>query len=386
VITLRQPIIRIMTSSFLVFSLVGCGTLTPMERRRSDQKITQAATQALQGWEKISDLPPHDSTLRIHCANTRVCWLNDSKILWYSDDGGKTWNRYASPDGETGPFDYEFLSESVGFAYSSSALYKSIDGGRSWGPQVTPLNSPNGEIRQLSFINEKREWLAGGLFHPQTKEELKFGVPNNVKDISGTQILENAIFHSDDGGETWKKQTLMPPFVGRILTLSFADEVHGLATGEITYFTLNGGKSWNRPRFTRSCVDSTLLGDEYRARPTATSILKSGSAWLGFSDGRILQSSDYGVSWCDLVLPGTIGFAGPGPRYFQKLQFLDARNGYGLGSDRFLYQSRDGGKSWQRTSDDLTFDSVFFINAEFGIAVSSQGIFRKNSSATSTVP
>lgn len=98
--------------------------------------------------------------------------------------------------------------------------------------------------------------------------------------------------------------------------------------------------------------------------------------WLAYDDGRILRSTDGGISWCDLVEARKIQFEEGAYKYFTALHFVNAERGWGLGSDRFLYETSDGGKQWTRVSSEVRIDSMHFPNQTEGFLTSSAGVFR----------
>ena len=342
----------------------------------NDSKVV-AREERIGNWQKVADVPGNGFGYGIQCVSERFCWLYDPRRLWESRDGGATWSLVHAIAEKEDPEQYQLVGEGVGWKLSYLGVFKTIDGGRTWTRKPTPLDSVEGEVRTIWFLKDgKTGWLGGGAFRAQTEEELKLGVANNTKDVTGKKVLEEAILRSDDGGETWERQTVSGGW-GRLLGVKFFDENHGAAIGEAdVHYTSDGGKRWKPPSFKKKCVRKQYLSDYYDARPLDVEMLNSKEWWIGFNDGRIVKSVDGGQSWCDLLEAGKIAFEDSGREGFIKLHFVNPQQGWGLGVDRFVYETEDGGKSWNRLTSDFKFDSMFFLNYTYGLVVSKQGLFR----------
>lgn len=367
-----------------VLLLTGCGRSRhdsigfPQQANRVSPQSSEVGLRA-DHLDRVGDVPRSENggTYNIHCIDKNLCWLQDSRTLWKSSDQGATWQFVYSAEKGQEPHTFEFVSPTVGWRISASALYKSSDGGYTWTRKVTPLDSLNGELRSLYFMSDGNlGWLAGGIYRQQNSDELRLGVPNNLKDVTGKKILEEAIFQTDDGGESWRRQSVRPRGPGRSLTIKFMDQYRGLATGELNaYQTDDGGGHWALIKFNKACVRKEYLSDYYDARPEAVAMLNSGLMWISYSDGRIIKSRDWGRSWCDLSQPRQVSFEGTGRQFFTNIEFVDPENGGALGSDKFLYQTKDGGSSWSRVTSDIRFDSMYLTKQGYILLVSDAGVF-----------
>lgn len=330
------------------------------------------------GMQKLGDVPERGSSYSIQCTAEQSCWLNDAAKLWHSDDGGERWSLVYSLAAGQEVTGYRFVDRQTGWRLSTDDLYRTEDGGRNWQRQPTPLDAPHGQIYSVGLSKDSAVvWLAGGLYRPQTEEELRLGVPNNTKDATGKNVLEEAIFRSDDGGQTWKRQQLSPRSPGRILNVRFFDGSHGIASGEWNvYYTDNGGSSWKHPVFEKRCTQKEFLEEDYDARAVDVEMLDSELWWLSYSDGRIMSSADGGRTWCDLLLPGKVNFDEAGKKFFTILHFKSRQRGWALGWDKFLYETKDGGLTWTRVTSEIRFDHMYFLGNNDGLLVSTEGVFR----------
>lgn len=352
-------------------SSVGSSKLKPSVQQNS------VGTQ-IPGLQRIGGVPQGKPPQEIRCLDTNRCWLQQGRNLLRSTNGGESWSLVNVLQEDQPLRRFAFFSEEVGWAISLFDLYKTEDGGQTWLKKSSPFEQ-RGEIRSVSLLeNTRTVWLAGGLHRPQTKEELKYGVPNNAR--VGESVIEEAIFRTDDEGKTWQRELLSPELIGRILDVRFFDANHGIALGEkVFYTTIDGGQNWKLPQFPAGCVRKDYLADTYEGQPVSVAMLDSELWWLTYNDGRIVKTEDGGRKWCDLVQAGTVRFDETGLPYFRFLHFFDKQGGWALGGDKYLYETKDSGVTWTRMTSSIRFDSGSFPDRSHGLFVSSAGVFRTTS-------
>lgn len=374
-----QNTTRLLPFFCLVIAL-ACSSVASNRTATRDAGSSSARSQQIENGKffRIADSPTEKSGSVIQCLTKKSCWIHDRESLWNSEDGGDTWARVYSIEKGAERRSYKFYSEQVGWATSSSSIYSTDDGGHNWIQRVTPADGERGEIHSLSWLDGlKTGWLAGGIYRDQTREELKYGVPNNTKDHTGKKVLEEAIFRTDDGGQHWQREQLSPRLIGRILGLRFFEANRGIALDEGTlWVTLDGGAHWKQPRLSMNCVNQKYLSDYYEGGPVSLGIIDKSVLLVAYSDGRIIKSKDGGRAWCDFVEPGQIGFEEVGYRYMKEMDFEDISHGWGLGWDRFLYETKDGGRSWSRVTSELRFDGMSLNGRGEGLLISEKGIYR----------
>ena len=99
---------------------------------------------------------------------------------------------------------------------------------------------------------------------------------------------------------------------------------------------------------------------------TGISFVDQRDGFLLFSCGLIARSEDGGKTWCGLPeLPDSstckdcyLGIQ----RQFRRVLFRDIDNGLALDGQGFLYETIDGGTSWQRLDTSITFGSIGYMN------------------------
>jgi photosystem II stability/assembly factor-like uncharacterized protein len=112
----------------------------------------------------------------------------------------------------------------------------------------------------------------------------------------------------------------------RITGVHFFNQNRGLAIGwsGLLLETDNGGRSWKRrPLGGDELIGMDWVGDQ---------------GWIFVNGGRILHSTNQGVSWEETAPVGISSAWG--------IKFFDAQHGYAFGSG--IYYTEDGGQSWHQ--------------------------------------
>jgi photosystem II stability/assembly factor-like uncharacterized protein len=328
---------------------------------------------SINGWRRISDAPTDRAATNIQCVSEKVCWIFTAEQLWRSENGGENWKSVFLGSASQGPYQYHFISESLGWRYSAGTISKTLDGGMTWIDQASPLSGQNGNVQFLVFKNLNEGWLAGGLYRPLTKEEERIGVPNNQKDPGGKRVLEEAIYRTADGGATWQREPLSPESSGRIIRLVVSPEGPAVALGEYNFYYFDHRhKSWKPAILNPACVGKRYSDDDYGTQPVCASVSKH--MVVALDDGGLVQSDDGGRTWCDLMHPGEL-YLGEARGYFVDLHFDKAEHGWALSGNLQLYETNDGGRSWKLANSELQVQSMSFGN-NFGFLLSRQGIYR----------
>jgi photosystem II stability/assembly factor-like uncharacterized protein len=367
----------------------SASSTTPQKRESPPAAATPAAPSAQEpvpalppGLERVGSLPASRNSC-IQCSDETTCWLNERGRLWQTLDGGRSWSLVFDAADRVSNESYQLINAREGWRLSIDGLYRTSDGGKTWAQSPSPLAPPNGEIKSFWFSADGHVgWLAGGMYRPLTAEEKRGGFPNRLTDANGERVLEQALFRSDDGGESWRRQPLPVERFGSLLGINFLDAAHGVVVGDRDFYrTQDGGDRWERPTLKRGCVRAEYMGDGYEAQLIDIEMLDAGRWWGTYSDGRIIKSLNGGKTWCDLLPPGGVEFDTPSRQFFVTLHFVDAEHGWGWGSDRLLYETRDGGATWHRVTEELRFDCMYFLNREQGFLVSDKGLFRLTGAA-----
>jgi len=256
------------------------------------------STDAGSNWQKIGlDSTEHISKIIIDPTNTKSTFVSAPGPLWsaskhrglyHSSDGGKTWNKILYVDEETGCADiamsptnpnvllasfWKFRRQPFSFnsGGSSSALYRSVDGGKTW--KKIQAGLPEGDLgRIVVTINPSK--------------------PKEVLAIVEAKVP--GLYQSQDEGETWTKlastdNITARPFYFSALEFDPKDPKRVYRPAFDFQYSIDGGYSWS----------NTIIGDVVpHADHHALWInpFNTNTMYLG-TDGGVYVSHNKGVSW-----------------------------------------------------------------------------------------
>lgn len=188
-------------------------------------------------WEKVFD----KQTNAMFFHDDQNGWMSldngDKPKNYQTRDGGKTWQPCRSKTEKVRISDkIFFVSSKIGWAFSTSltpapngiygvtGIAKTEDGGCHWKEVWQGFDNPDFRYADLFFINEKVGWFS--------------------------TFIENKLFQTTDGGETWQELSVPVVEKAQIETFFFKNEFEGwlLCASEpenpIFYKTKDGAKSW----------------------------------------------------------------------------------------------------------------------------------------------
>jgi photosystem II stability/assembly factor-like uncharacterized protein len=186
--------------------------------------------------------------------------------------------------------------------------------------------------------------------------------------ISYYEESEVTVWHTDNGGQTWKRATL--PITenweqSSSALMNFIDEKNGfvfLASREgenrnySIYSTSDGGNQWTR------VAEVTGLGF-FTQR--GFSFLDSHNGWIA-TGNKLMHTTDGGKNWTamSITLPSAYNqyrcYLDIAPQFFgtdPQVGFLQVPISSSQGSLVLLYVTRDGGKTWNPSGENVVSDS-----------------------------
>jgi photosystem II stability/assembly factor-like uncharacterized protein len=221
---------------------------------------------------------------------------NPERGVFKTNDGGKTWQKIFFINDNTGAIDLLMHPNNPNILYTAayekyrsawnlepggpnSAIYKSLDGGKTWKKLEGGL--PSGTIGRI------------GIDLCRKKPETVYAVIENLNPRAGAAAgatIGGEVYRSDDGGGSWKKMNRAQDDVGGKAAYSFNQiTVHPenpdriFVTGASMANSVDGGKTWRGLNFAERNFFPGSFGDVR-------------TFWIDRQDpGRMLFGSDGGV-------------------------------------------------------------------------------------------
>lgn len=290
--------------------------------------LSAATPSVAQNWVEVTPLPNRGSAAHFFNANEGVVGTGEYLLanparIYYTLDGGKTWNLSAMPNYVGGQVtDIWFKDRKNGWATLTQAsntgwsgIYKSTDGGVSW---VL--------VKQSNFPVTVRE-TAKGVFYTDR------GASNS------------GVYASTDGGETFRLASANPAPLG----IDFLDQDHGYVTSEATdgaphLLTTDGGTTWQP--YDRKMEAWTVFADVatksfvYSAEKNSNQPYDRSAIERSVDFGGSFQTAWSGIN--DAITGGITGWRGCKSIMYAQGQGKAKKPAAVEG----LMRSQDGGRTW----------------------------------------
>jgi photosystem II stability/assembly factor-like uncharacterized protein len=219
--------------------------------------------------------------------------VDDKGRLLASQDGGASWQLRRADFGAVGSL--QFVSRQVGWLVGSDGrLNRSSDGGESW--QTAPM-AQDVAYSSVRFEDDKLGWARRG----------------------GGQ----ALFITQDGGQTWAQQQLPAAVIS--MRLGAQAWVAAGSAGAL-YVSRDKGATW------------TVVPSGTSADLQALTFAEARTIWAASLDGTLVRSDDAGMTWSS--------FKPAGSKALHDIKFANARVGWVVGDDGLVMATIDGGTSW----------------------------------------
>lgn len=238
--------------------------------------------------------------------NQNVFAVGLGGLIMKTSNGGRNWNVTES-NTKFDLLNIHFCDKNTGWAVgygqlvSKATILKTIDGGNSWVLQGENVNSST--LRSVYAVDSMNAWAVGG-----------------------------RIFHTNDGGMTWKQQGNYGPGLRDVF---FWNKAVGWAVGEEgrIYLTKDGGEKWTSPKtygiYLGRVADRPKFNDVY--------FLDEQTGWIAADNGKVLKTVNGGTDWDSIYVGITSNIL--------QIKFTTVNNGFITGEFGQMY-TEDGGKTW----------------------------------------
>lgn len=285
--------------------------------------------------------------------------------------------------------DAAFLSPERGWIVNGSGeTWETQTGGMSWSMR----SDVPGYLRTAAFPSADLGWV-GVLFHPTRLYETRDGgitmtnVTSRIQPaipggVCGLYALDEThafgvgewdgpayFIKTTDGGATWQSRD-MTEYAGSLIDVRFTDPMNGIAVGgtnaiqnggvAVILGTSDGGATWTE-RFRSSGTDTDSEWAWKISFPSETVGYVSVEFDTGTTNGKVLKTTDGGLTWTELAVPGGNSMQGIG--------FIDETTGWTSGRSTDMVTT-DGGQTWARTFDlDGSVNRFEFFGDTLGFAM-----------------
>ncbi|MBI3861783.1 MAG: hypothetical protein HY290_07790 [Planctomycetia bacterium] len=298
--------------------------------------------------------------------------VGDRGVIWHSDDGGETWN--LQPSGVTCPLrSVCFLSDRVGWVAgggtvpftrrSYGVVLFTNDGGQSWRPLAVPPASVAKvhHQRQSSPQTIEKAKATEKTLLPRIRKVKFFSLEEGIAVGEGTGREPSGAYVTDDGGKSWRA---MP---GKEspgwLNAEFLNPGAGILVGVRDSLGMALEGTVALPRLER-------IGR--RARRAVT-LDQERSGWLVGDGGLVLRTENDGIVWQAPPRPLPAGVRESFD--FHTVACRENKVWVAGSPGSAVWHSTNAGRTWQlqRTGQTVPLEKLCFVSAEMGWGVGALG-------------
>jgi len=248
----------------------------------------------------------------------QTIWINGYGSLFYSLDGGSTWNESSVTGGIAALSAVKFINMTHGFTSNNGVLYKTRDGGVSW--EEDTEYSFDDTFRMIQCLSSNDIWAIG---------------------FAG-------IYHSIDGGETWANTSSRGGWA-----VSIVSATEGWAISDSRLAHMTDGESWEE-------LIVPMRAPLYRLQaPYCTDILfiDEDNGWIGGTEVPVMYTPDGGINWFEQSVPVE------GISRINAVNFINESHGWAVGWNGVIMRTTSGNsignRLWYGMTDPLFLSIIF---------------------------
>ena len=256
-------------------------------------------------------------------------------VIIKTSNGGTTWSAPQTTNTTQVLHSVHFISGSTGWAVGArGTILKTTNGGTSWASQTSGTTT---DLFDVWFNDANNGWIAGAC---------------------------GLILRTTNGGTLWTQVSSAQSY--NIKQIKVLTNTKGIAatTGTTQLYTTNSGAAWS---------GATTTPKNFRGMDLES----GGTGFQASSDGSIVKSTNYGVSWTSAATP-------TGGGSWQVLSMATASDIVVAGLDGKVFRSTTGGSTWVAFNTNIGTTDIYGLqmrSSTLGYAVGEGGKVYKYTSA-----
>ena len=290
---------------------------------------------------KLGKVDANGDLVAVYFTSASHGWVaGDKGYLASTEDGGRTWQKYALNTTEDINEIY-FRNEKNGYLVAGRKMFITHDSGKTWQETVIYKSGDfrNGtpEFLSIRFADKKYGYVIGSILN------------------RNGDVIDSLLMRTDDEGVTWRRQ--IAPTKAELFHLDFSGNSHGWIVGDkgVILATTDRGETWT---LQNSGTNRALFAVDFR---------DDNEGYAVGGGGTILRTIDGGHHWEPVKSGQTYTL--------KRVNFADERNGWIVGFNGSILRSQDGGRTWERVaSPSVARLFGLYVTKKYGFAVGENGL------------
>ncbi|MBD3157953.1 MAG: hypothetical protein GF309_04120 [Candidatus Lokiarchaeota archaeon] len=276
-------------------------------------------------WQLLYNKSSQYATI-MDVVDEKTIWINGRGRLFYTIDGGQTWNQSSTTKLNYSMTTVGFINKTHGWTAYHWMLYETSDGGDTWESVLGWTFNDN--LRMMQFLSPQVIWAMG------------FG----------------GIYHSEDGGETWESTSDRGGW-----SVSFVSETEGWAIGDDRLAHTTDGETWEE----LPVPERTPFGGFRLPYCTDIHFLDKDHGWIVGDTVDVMYTPDGGANWYEQTAPEGLS------QRMVAVDFNNLTHGWVVGASTILRTTtgdRLGTRLWNGLTDRL-FQSIIIAAVSIIVVV-----------------
>ncbi len=331
-------------------------------------------------WELLESDYPSGSFWDVSFLNATHGWIvgqetssfSPVSIVLYTDDGGDSWQVQHNHSSQYFQYMDNIEERTLWVTGSSGSLFYTLDGGTTW--NESDVVGAIGGMSTVKFINSSHGWTASNdiLYHTIDSGQSWVSIPGwNFSDHPRMmQVLSpldiwasgySGIYHSTDGGESWARSSYRGGWA-----LSFVSDTEGWVVDDNRLASTSDGDTWQEQII-------PMRAPLFRFNsPYTTDIqfIDEDNGWIVGTEIAVMYTPDGGENWYEQSVPEYVSSRNPRIR---AVNFINGTHGWAVGSGGTILRTRTGNtlgnRLWKGMTDPLFLSIVAVVAVVVTVAV-----------------